>query len=124
MSELHLPVEVDMHFKYVCPKCGDTYWISKTEAKTSGFKIVCFCGYIINTQPLCDIKVTYKKSKGTLAGPKIPVKSPGPLPVLEAYKLLRNLGHTDKLLHNNLMGLYAAGFNTKPELVKQYLSEQ
>ena len=125
MSELYLPVEVDMHFKYVCKKCSDNYWINKKEAYTHGFKIVCYCGNIINTQPLTDIKVTYKKSNLKIVKAKQqPIPAPGPAPVLEAYRLLRNLGHSTKSLNNDLMALYKAGFQTKGELVKQFLSEQ
>lgn len=37
------PSGFDIQFEFKCPKCGLKYWLTKQEAKTANFKIVC-CG--------------------------------------------------------------------------------
>lgn len=118
-----LPIDADVHFKYECTSCGDEYWISKKEACTSGFKIVCFCGKVIHIQTLRGIKIIYQQSNIKVVDNK-PVLSPGPSPVLEAYKTIRNLGYANKNLHDYLSRCYEDGIKTKTDLVKQFLSEQ
>lgn len=118
-----LPIDADVHFKYNCNDCDDEYWISKKEACTPGFKIVCFCGKVIHVQTLRGIKITYQQSNIRIVDNK-PVAAPGPSPVLEAYKTIRNLGYKHKDLHNYLSRWYTEGVKTKTDLVKQFLSEQ
>jgi hypothetical protein len=59
------PIDVDVHFKYICPEteCGDTHWISLSESKTKNFKIVCSCGKLIKPTRIKKIKVVYHNEK-------------------------------------------------------------
>lgn len=56
------PIEYDVHLKYLCPKCGQSHWISFKEASTKNFKIVCDCDKVFKVRRLENFKVKYVNS--------------------------------------------------------------
>lgn len=78
------PIEIDAHFKYVCPKknCGYDHWISLKESQTKSFKIVCDCGTVFSPKRIAKLKIVYEQINRTekkeqpqpsITKPKIPV---------------------------------------------------
>lgn len=57
------PIEVDAHFKYMCPKCGNNHWVSLNEAKTEGFKIVCDCKKVFSPKRINKLQITYTSTE-------------------------------------------------------------
>lgn len=57
------PTEYDVHLKYLCPKCGQSRWLSFKEASTKNFKIVCDCNTVFRVRRLENFKVKYVNSK-------------------------------------------------------------
>jgi hypothetical protein len=55
------PIDIDAHFKYVCPNvdCGNIHWLSLLEAKTNNFKIVCYCGTISKPRTIKNVNIEY-----------------------------------------------------------------
>ncbi len=45
------PVGYSVDLKYQCPVCSSDLWVTKEEAKTDGFKIVC-CGKALELEPV------------------------------------------------------------------------
>lgn len=60
------PIDIDVHFKYRCPKCVSDHWISLNEARTKGFKVVCDCKCIFSPKRISKIQIVY----GTKHKPK------------------------------------------------------
>lgn len=56
------PTEYDVHLKYLCPKCGQSHWLSFKEASTKNFKIVCDCNTLFKVRRLETFKVKYVNS--------------------------------------------------------------
>jgi hypothetical protein len=54
-----LPVDLDAHFKYICPGCGVNHWVSLREAKTKGFIIVCDCYVTFSVRTISKISIEY-----------------------------------------------------------------
>jgi hypothetical protein len=60
------PIEYDIHLKYLCNQCGDSHWLSITEASTKKFKIVCYCGNVFGVKRVKDFDLRYfKKNNST-----------------------------------------------------------
>ena len=57
------PTEYDVHLKYLCPKCGQSHWLSFKEASTKNFKIVCDCDTVFKVRRLENFKVKYVNTK-------------------------------------------------------------
>lgn len=55
------PVDIDSYYKYVCPSCECSHWISHKEASTDEFKIVCDCDIVIIPKQIQNIQIVYKK---------------------------------------------------------------
>lgn len=53
------PAETDCYYKYICPSCGCSHWISHKEACTHDFKIVCDCDIILSPKKILDINLQY-----------------------------------------------------------------
>lgn len=56
-----VPVDYDIHFKYVCPdhRCGIQHWKSLREVATKNFKIVCDCGLVIKPKRVKSLTINY-----------------------------------------------------------------
>lgn len=53
------PIDIDVHFKYRCARCGSDHWISLKEAQTKNFKIVCHCSKVFKPKRIDRIKIKY-----------------------------------------------------------------
>lgn len=122
---MQLPNKVDVNFQYLCPKCGDTYWLSAKEVKTPGFKIVCFCGNVMNIQPLSNLKVKYSKNNVTTIPVEGAIKQvyPGESFVDEAFRTLRQLGYKEIKLKERLQQINEKNSQvwSTSELVREYI---
>lgn len=65
MSKHQKPTDYDIHFKYLCHKCGQEHWLSLREAKTEDYKVVCFCDHVFSVRPITGIKIKYKEKNST-----------------------------------------------------------
>jgi uncharacterized protein YaaW (UPF0174 family) len=68
-----IPIDHDIHLKYICPKCGNIHWLSWNESKTKNFKIVCDCGQVLKVKRVESFKIQYyKQHKTETITPNIP----------------------------------------------------
>jgi hypothetical protein len=77
------PIEIDVHFKYRCPKssCGYDHWLSLKETQTKNFKIVCDCGNIFKPKQIKKLKIVFYSTEietkpeqtKVIEKPKIPI---------------------------------------------------
>jgi hypothetical protein len=109
------PIEYDVHLKYLCSNCGQAHWLSIDEAKTSGFKVVCFCKNTFSVKKVKDIKILYQKKKTA------PISTP-PVESVKEYPKINK-----QLLDRASSIMVGYGF-TKKEAIesieKTYNSEQ
>jgi DNA-directed RNA polymerase subunit RPC12/RpoP len=104
MKNNQKPIDRDVHFKYLCRKCGQEHWLSLKEASTEDYKIVCFCDHVFGVRPIADIRIKYKdrivtQSQETPPTTKIAVTPPSnnaiPIPFYnDAIGLLVGYGFT------------------------------
>lgn len=57
------PIDIDVHFKYRCPKCSSEHWLSLNEARTKNFKIVCDCKKIFYPKKIAKLQIVYSSKK-------------------------------------------------------------
>lgn len=57
------PVDYGIDFKYICPTCEYSHWITMKESQTEGYKIVCDCDTIIEPLRIESIIINYSGSK-------------------------------------------------------------
>lgn len=106
------PIEVDGHFKYVCPNCGINHWASFKEASTKRFVIVCDCEQILSLKRLSRIDIVYvKKKKIQKKEEPVLIKEKAETVVKEVVKSVRI---PDQTLDKATKMLVALGF-TKDE---------
>lgn len=57
------PINYDINYEYLCPRCGLNHWLTYVESQTNKFKIACDCGVILIPAQITNIKLKYKKYK-------------------------------------------------------------
>ena len=55
------PIAFNTEFKYKCPSCGTTFWLTTKQVKTIGYKIAC-C-QTLNITPIRKIEVQLEFSQ-------------------------------------------------------------
>jgi hypothetical protein len=53
------PIDYDISFKYGCPNCGDSHFVSSLQAFVPGFILVCECQTILEIATISKIKIKY-----------------------------------------------------------------
>lgn len=90
ISSNQKPIELDIHLKYVCTQCGQTHWLSISEASTKKFKIVCFCGLVFGVKRVKDFKLLFhKKLRKDITKNQ---EAPKPLPIIPTEILNQTMG--------------------------------
>jgi ribosomal protein L24 len=100
-----LPQGYHVDFKYVCPKCESDHWTTQEEARVKGFKIVCYCGKVMEIEPVTVSKVNIRKVDNK------PASTPKPKPA-PAHKneVPKDSDTVDMVIVNVTDGLVRLGF--------------
>lgn len=95
------PIEYDIHLKYLCPKCGQSHWLSFNESSTKNFKIVCYCKCIFKVKQTKKFKLCFNESKSSEIKANISN--------IESKKV-DSLNISPELLDKSIKLLYSYGF--------------
>lgn len=98
-----LPQGYHVDFKYVCPKCESDHWTTQEEARVKGFKIVCYCGKVMEIEPIIVSKVNIKKVDAK------PTSTPKPAPAHKS-KAPKDSDTVDMVIVNVADGLVNLGY--------------